>query len=71
MKNNKLRIAWILPNVMVYLLLAGITAFIVLQAEGLQESGELIIYVIFALLLGLVTVGGSLRIRHWVKARKL
>lgn len=71
MKNNKLRIAWILPNVMVYLLLAGITAFIVLQAEGLQESGELIIYVIFALLLGLVTVGGSLRIRHWVKAGKL
>lgn len=71
MKNSKLRIAWILPNVMVYLLLAGITAFIVLQAEGLQESGELIIYVIFALLLGLVTVGGSLRIRHWVKAGKL
>lgn len=71
MKNNKLRIAWILPNVMLYLLLAGLAAFIVLQAEGLQESGELIIYVIFALLLGLVTVGGSLRIRHWVKAGKL
>lgn len=71
MKNNKLRIAWILPNVMLYMLLAGLTAFIVLLAEGLQESGELIIYVIFALLLGLVTVGGSLRIRHWVKAGKL
>lgn len=71
MKNNKLRVAWILPNVMLYLLLVGLTAFILLQAEGLQESGELIIYVIFALLLGLVTVGGSLRIRHWVKAGKM
>lgn len=71
MKNNKLRIAWILPNAAMYLLLAGITAFIVLQAEGLRESGELIFYVIFALLLGLVTVAGSLRIRHWVKVGKL
>jgi len=71
MKNNKLRIAWILPNVLMYLLLAAITAFIVLQAEGLRESGELIIYVIMALLLGLVTVAGSFRIRHWVKQGKL
>ena len=71
MKNNKLRIAWILPNVGMYLLLAGITAFIVLQAEGLRESNQLIIYVIMALLLGLVTVAGSLRIMHWVKEGKL
>ncbi|TAA72379.1 hypothetical protein [Planococcus salinarum] len=71
MKNKALRLGWILPNVLMYFLLIGLMVFIVINAEELQEINQLIVYIMYALLLGLVTVAGSFRIRSWIKEGKL
>ncbi|MFC3212534.1 hypothetical protein [Planomicrobium okeanokoites] len=71
MKNKTMRLGWILPNVLMYFLLIGLLVFISLNAEGLQEINQFIIYIMLALMLGLVTVGGSFRIRSWIKEGKL
>lgn len=71
MKNKAMRLVWILPNLLMYFLLVGLMVFIVINAEGLQEINEFLIYIVFALLLCLVTVAGSFRIRSWIKEGKL
>ncbi|WP_084243537.1 hypothetical protein [Planomicrobium okeanokoites] len=71
MKNKTMRLGWILPNVLMYFLLIGLLVFISLNAEGLQEINQFVIYIMLALMLGLVTVGGSFRIRSWIKEGKL
>lgn len=71
MKNKTMRLGWILPNVLMYFLLIGLLVFISLNAEGLQEINQFIICIMLALMLGLVTVGGSFRIRSWIKEGKL
>lgn len=71
MKNKAMRPGWILPNVLMYFLLIGLMVFIVINAEGLQEINQLIVYIVLALLLGLVTAAGSFRIRSWMKEGKL
>lgn len=67
MKNTKLRIAWIIPNVFSYLMLFGLLIWTVANGEGLQEINRLSLYVIFMLLLFLVSVFGSYRIWTWIK----
>ncbi|XKE94699.1 hypothetical protein LG326_16260 [Metaplanococcus flavidus] len=71
MKNKTMRLGWILPNVLMYFLLIGLLVFISLNAEGLQEINQFVIYIMLALMLGLVTVGGSFWIRSWIKEGKL
>ncbi|WP_341201016.1 hypothetical protein [Planomicrobium okeanokoites] len=71
MKNKTMRLGWILPNVLMYFLLIGLLVFISLNAEGLQEINQFVIYIMLALMLGLVTVGGSFRIRSWIKEGKI
>lgn len=71
MKNKAMRLTWILPNLLMYFLLIGLLAFIVINAEGLREINQLLIYIVLALLLCLVTVAGSFRIRSWIKEDKL
>ncbi|MGG0671119.1 hypothetical protein [Sporosarcina koreensis] len=71
MKNTKLRIAWIIPNVFCYLMLFGLSIWIVANGEGLQEINRLSFYVIFMLLLFLVSVFGSYRIWTWIKEGKI
>ncbi|MGE7924818.1 hypothetical protein ACQKND_16765 [Viridibacillus arvi] len=71
MKNTKLRIAWIIPNVFCYLMLFGLSIWTVANGEGLQEINRLSLYVIFILLLFLVSVFGSYRIWKWIKEGKI
>ncbi|ALC85541.1 hypothetical protein AM499_06700 [Bacillus sp. FJAT-22090] len=71
MKNTKLRIAWIIPNVFCYLMLFGLSIWTVANDEGLQEVNRLSLYVIFMLLLFLVSVFGSYRIWTWIKEGKI
>ena len=70
MKNTKLRIAWIIPNVFCYLMLFGLSIWTVVNSEGLEEINSLSLYVIFMILLFLVSVFGSYRIWTWIKKVK-
>ena len=67
LKNAKLRIVWIIPNVFCYLMLFGLAMWMMANVEGLQEINSLSIYVIFMILLLLVSVFGSYRILTWIK----
>ena len=71
LKNTKLRIAWIIPNVFCYLMLIGLTIFVVVNSNGLYEINELLIYVILILMLFIVSVFGSYQIWNWMKDGKM
>ncbi|QFF97831.1 hypothetical protein PB01_02825 [Psychrobacillus glaciei] len=71
MKNTKLRIVWIIPNVFCYLMLFGLFLWVVANAEGLQGINRLSIYVIYMILFFLVSVFGSFRIWTWIKEGKI
>ncbi|RDI38015.1 hypothetical protein [Falsibacillus pallidus] len=71
MKNTKLRIVWIIPNVFCYLMLVGLSIWVSANSEGLQEINRLSIYVIFMILLFIVSVFGSYRIWGWIKEGKM
>lgn len=66
-KNTKLRITWIIPNVFCYLMFVGISAFIVINEEGLKEINRLSIWVLLMIMLLYVSVLGSYRIWKWIK----
>ena len=71
MKNPKLRIVWVIPNIFCYLMLIGLSVWVVANSEGLQEINRLSIYVIFIILLFFVSVFGSYRIWTWIKNGKM
>lgn len=67
LKNTKLRIVWIIPNVFCYIMFVVFSIFVALNAEGLQEIGRLGIWVFAMILLFLVSIIGSFRIWTWIK----
>ncbi|WP_422122310.1 hypothetical protein DHX103_10900 [Planococcus sp. X10-3] len=71
MKNTKMRIAWIIPNIFLYLMFIGFSTFVVLNAEGLQGINRFGIWVFFMMLLLLVAIIGSFQIRSWIKDGKI
>lgn len=71
LKNNKLRVAWIIPNVFCYLMLVGLSIFVAINAEGLAEVDRLSIWVLSMFMLLIVSVFGSYRIWTWIKQGKL
>jgi ABC-type sugar transport system permease subunit len=71
LKNTKLRIVWIIPNVFCYLMLFGLSMWVVANSEELREINRLSIYVIFMILLFLVSAFGSYRIWRWIKEGKM
>jgi hypothetical protein len=71
LRNIKLRMIWIIPNVFCYLLLIGISIFIALNTESLLEIGRLGIWVLTLLVLLLVSIFGSYRIWTWIKDGKM
>lgn len=71
MGNKKIRIAWIVPNMLLYVLLIGLIWFTVINAEGLLEIKSFVYFVVMILLLGVVNIAGSFRICGWVKDGKL
>ncbi|WP_066303511.1 hypothetical protein [Bacillus sp. FJAT-29814] len=71
LKNIKLRLIWIIPNVFCYLALFGFSAFVFVNADGLKEINRLSIWVIMMMILFLVSVFGSFRIWVWIKEGKM
>ena len=71
MKNNKLRLAWIIPNVFCYFMLIGFASFVFINAEGLQEINRLSIWVLMLILLLFYCLFGSFRIWTWIKEGKM
>jgi lysylphosphatidylglycerol synthetase-like protein (DUF2156 family) len=70
-KNIKLRIAWIVPNIFMYLLLIGFGAFVLINANGLRDINRLGTWVFMLFLVLLVALFGSYRIWSWIKQGKM
>ena len=71
MKNIKLRIVWIIPNIFCYLMFIGALIFVVSNAEGIKEIGEAPYWVFMLSALFVVSFIGSLRIWHWISKGKM
>lgn len=71
MKNTKLRVAWIVPNVFIYLMFVGALMFVTINAQGIQENGMIPLWAFTLFVLFVGSVLGSLRIRYWIKQGKM
>lgn len=71
LKNTKLRIAWIIPNVFCYLMFIGALIFVVSNAEGIKEIGQAPYWALMLLALFGVSFFGSLRIWRWISEGKM
>ena len=71
MKNKRLRIVWMIPNIFCYLMFLGFSLFVVSNAKGLQEINRLSIWVVTLLLLLFVSLLSSYRIWTWIKEGKM
>jgi hypothetical protein len=69
--NMGLRIAWIIPNVLMYIFFLGLSVFVIENAEGLNDINRLGIWLVTLILLLLVAIFGSYRIWSWIKKGKL
>ncbi|MDF2679294.1 MAG: hypothetical protein K0R47_484 [Brevibacillus sp.] len=70
-KSTALRAAWIIPNVLCYFLLIYIGFFVGKNAEGLEETNRLGIWLFMLIAMILVSLFGSYRIMYWIKKGKL
>lgn len=70
-KSTVLRAAWIIPNVLCYFLLIYIGYFVGKNAEGLEETNMLGIWLFMLIAMLLVSLFGSYRIAYWIKKGKL
>ncbi|WP_400164041.1 hypothetical protein ACAF76_013250 [Brevibacillus sp. TJ4] len=71
MKNNKLRVIWIVPNLFCYIMFLGTLLFVLTHAEELRELNRLFIWVLTSFSLLLVSLFGSYRIWSWIKEGKM
>ncbi|KAA0547514.1 hypothetical protein FZW96_11725 [Bacillus sp. BGMRC 2118] len=71
LKNNKLRIVWIIPNIFCYVMALGCTIFILLYAEELAEINRLVLYMLLTIAVYTVSIIGSYRIVSWIKEGKM
>ncbi|WP_342527670.1 hypothetical protein MKY84_03090 [Chryseomicrobium sp. FSL W7-1435] len=67
MKNTTFRVAWIIPNIFLYLMVIGLASFIIINAEGLREIDRMGIWALYLMLLLAVAIFGSFRIWTWIK----
>ncbi|ALS25163.1 MULTISPECIES: hypothetical protein [Paenibacillus] len=70
-KNVKLRVAWIIPNICLYLLCIAVGVFVMANASGLSEIDRLGTWVVLLLALLSVALIGTLRIVFWIKKGKM
>ncbi|APH05666.1 hypothetical protein A9C19_13400 [Bacillus weihaiensis] len=71
MKNNRLRILWIIPNVFCYIMCLALFIFIVSNVQGLMEINQFFIYLFLDILLLFISILGSFRIISWMEQGKL
>lgn len=70
MKNNYLRIAWILPNVFMYFASFGLIVFISLLYRELDIL-TFTVYSAFVVLTLFTAVFGTYKIRLWIKEERI
>lgn len=66
MKNTKLRIIWIIPNIFCYFMLFSVATFVFINVEGLMDIDRLSIWGIALFALLFVSLFGSYRIWTWI-----
>ena len=71
LKNTKLRLIWIIPNIFMWIMFFGFSTWVVLNIEGLKLIGSLSIWILAMIVLFLVTIIGSFRIRQWITEGKM
>ncbi|MFP3323471.1 hypothetical protein R0K05_10190 [Planococcus sp. SIMBA_160] len=71
MKDMGVKMMWIVPNILLYLLAIGVLWFIIVNAQTMQEISYLGIWIIGLLLLLLVNFFGSYQIASWIKQGKM
>jgi len=71
MKNVKLRLAWIIPNIFCYIMFILCCYFLITNAEWVNEIGRLGGWVLMLTLLLFTTVFGTYRILIWIKDGKI
>ncbi|MDU0206284.1 hypothetical protein ACYEXS_36250 [Paenibacillus sp. MAH-36] len=69
--NMGLRIAYIIPNVFMYILIFGLSVFVFTSVEELKDVNRLEIWLFNLVILLLAALFGSYRIWSWVKRGKL
>jgi hypothetical protein len=69
--NMGLRIAWIIPNVIMYIFFLGLSVFVFANAEGLNDINRLGLWLVTLILLLFIALFGSYRIWSWIKQDKL
>ncbi|WP_237179135.1 hypothetical protein [Paenibacillus sp. MMS18-CY102] len=70
-KNMKIRVAWIIPNVFMYVLFFGFGSFVLSHANGLRDINRLGIWVFMLIMLLCIALFGSYQIRSWIKQGKI
>jgi hypothetical protein len=68
---SMLRVAWILPNVFLYLAFIFLTFFIINNYSGLEELNNLGIWIIISVLILVVALFGSYKIFVWIREGKI
>jgi len=69
--NIGLRMAWIIPNILMYIFFLGLSVFVFANSEGLNDINRLGIWLVTLILLLLIALFGSYRIWSWIKQGKL
>ena len=69
--NMKLRIAWIILNVFMYLLFIGVGTFVLINADGLRDINRLGSWVFMLILVLFMALFGSFRIWSWIRGGKI
>ncbi|MCL6605384.1 MAG: hypothetical protein K6T94_21180 [Paenibacillus sp.] len=69
--NMGLRMAWIIPNVLMYFFFLGLSVFVFANSEGLNDINRLGIWLVVLILLLLIALFGSYRIWSWIQKGKL
>lgn len=65
------RLAWVIPNVCLYLLFLGLSVFVLGHSNELQEINRLGLWLIALLALLGIALIGTYRIMSWIKQGKL
>jgi|GEM_PF-1724259 len=71
MKNTKLRVLWMVPNIAMYLVFIGLTVFVMLNGEELRKLHLLNSWLLRLALLLLVALLGTFRILSWIRQGKM
>jgi len=71
LKNIKLRVIWIVPNICLYLMFIATLIFVVSKTEGIREIGQIPLWILLLIGLFIVSFGGSLRIWQWIVQGKM